>query len=149
MIPENVIKKLDTFAKKYSAIGYSHKFDRGELNKYQLCLSKNSLQIIIRDGYYDGRFDSAPIELTSFDVLFMVGDMVFAKYFSDYPLGEYETRLNEAFDLIKSFFDNNYTITNERSFIRKKLYLNINMGAKGEEHLLGMIRLNRDLPKAE
>lgn len=127
MISDSIIKTLEIFASKYQQKGYQRHFVVDEkTNKYELRLEKSDKTLVIRDGFYRGEFTKGEARITSFDVLLTVESSVFAQYFSDYPLEEYELRLGEAINLIDAFDRGDYTITSEKTFFgKKKLYLNI------------------------
>lgn len=137
MIPDSVITALRTHLEEYRSLGYDQKLVyEKRTNKYEVRIGKGKKSVVIRQGYSQGKPDRKVTELTSFDVLFQVGGVLFLKYVSDYPLEEYSKRLNEAFAFVSAFFANNYTISSERyAFFWKKKYLNLRVGGE-TEHLL-------------
>lgn len=139
MISNKVITILENQAGYYADKGYRVVFNHDNAtNNYELKLSlAEDIAATIRDGYMNGQSTNSPTNDTSFDIIFKVGDTLFAKYFSDYPLSEYEECLGDAFQLLDAFFSKDYDITLENKlFFRKKKYLNIPLSG-ATEHLLG------------
>jgi hypothetical protein len=126
MIFQNVKEYIHTMSAAYKEQGYEVEEEYAQ-NAYRVSIQKNNQSVEIRDGYIsDTNINTRPIELTSFDVFFILDKKKYLHYVSDYPLGEYIQRLEELKPIFDSFFKGAYTVSFDRNLVFwHKEYLNI------------------------
>jgi hypothetical protein len=136
---DNVLTKLKEYDNECKSRGFTVTFKYDVWN-YELCIKKGTKEVIIRDGYLNGKFHNKKSpNITSFDVLFRMDDATFLNYVSDYPFDEY---LNKLMD---SFFNDNYVISNDKvAFFWTKTYLHLKVNDK-TYHLLQTNKRHHEL----